>query len=301
MSNLKEKIILIALENALRFKGTANNKAVLNSAMAKIPECRKDFKGTSKTANECAEYINNLSLEEQHKMAEEKNLLIEKKQVKEKKEFPNLEDAHEGKIVMRFAPNPNGPLSLGHCRIALLNWHYVKKYKGKYILRFEDTDPRIKVPLKEAYDWIKRDISYLGIKPDLVYRQSTKFDIYYDLAGKLIEKNHAYVCTCMDKFRELKNKKIACPCRDKPSSIHKERWDKMFSGYKSGEAVLVLKTDIKHKNPAMRDFPIFRIIEEKDNNHPYLENTRVWPLYDFASPVQDHLDGVTPVIRGIDV
>ncbi|RLG14518.1 MAG: glutamate--tRNA ligase [Candidatus Nanohalarchaeota archaeon] len=301
MPNLKEKIILIALENALRFKGTANSKAVLNSAMAKIPECRKDFKGTSKTVNECTDYINNLSFSEQQKMAKEKSLVVEKKQVKEKKEFPDLKDAHEGKVVMRFAPNPNGPLSLGHCRIALLNWHYVKKYRGKYILRFEDTDPRIKVPLKEAYDWIKRDIGYLGVKPGIVYRQSTKFDIYYDLAEKLIEKNHAYVCTCDRlKFSEWKNKKKACPCRSMPSSIHKDRWKKMFSEYEGGEAVLVLKTDIKHKNPAMRDFPIFRIIDEKDNNHPYLKNAKVWPLYDFASPVQDHLDEVTHVIRGID-
>ena len=301
MSNLKEKIILIALENALRFNGTANSKSVLNTAMAKIPECRKDFKGTSQTANECTDYINNLSPKEQQKLAEEKNLSIEKKEVKEKKEFPDLKDAHEGKVVMRFAPNPNGPLSLGHCRIALLNWHYVKKYKGKYILRFEDTDPRIKAPLKEAYDWIEKDISYLRIKPNKTYRQSEKFDVYYDLAGKLIEKNQAYVCTCdKDEFRNLKNKKIACPCRDKPISVNKKRWDKMFSDYKSGEAVLVLKTDIKHKNPAMRDFPIFRIIEEKDNNHPYLKNTRVWPLYDFASPVEDHLDRITHIIRGID-
>ncbi|OYT35132.1 MAG: glutamate--tRNA ligase [Candidatus Aenigmarchaeota archaeon ex4484_52] len=296
-----KRIFLLTLENSLKFKGTASKKAVLNTAMAKIPECRSDFKNTEKQVDLCVNYINNLSYLEQTKLAKQYNIKQEKKQQKQINEFPDLQNAEIGKVVMRFAPNPNGPMSLGHSRIALLNWHYVKKYKGKFILRFEDTDPKIKPPLKQAYDWIKQDIEYLKIKPDEIYRQSEKFDIYYNLALKLIEQGNAYVCICeKEKFRTLKNKKLECPCRNKSLLLHKQRWKMMFCKYRGGEAVLVLKTDIKHKNPAMRDFAIFRIIDTKNLNHPYLKNTTVWPLYDFASPVQDHLDGITHIIRGID-
>ena len=87
-------------------------------------------------------------------------------------------------------------------------------------------------------------------------------EIYYKYAEKLIRNGNAYVCTCSsDKFREFSKKKKDCPCRSFNPKENKERWENMFDSkmFKSGEAVLRFKSDLKHKNPAMRDFPLARI------------------------------------------
>ncbi|MFH1127093.1 MAG: glutamate--tRNA ligase [archaeon] len=285
-----------ALQNAAQHGGKASRSAVLGSVLGSLPEARKDVPATMKIIEEIISEINSMTLVEQQK--EIHALKIDTApQKKEKELLKDLPDVGKS-VVMRFAPNPNGPLSLGHSRQALLNWFYVKRYKGKYILRLDDTDPKIKIPIKEAYDWIVEDLAWLGIKPDLIVRASSRFDIYYDYAEKLIGLGGAYVCTCpQETFRDLKKKAICCPCRDLGQKEQLARWKNMFSGYKEGEAVLRIKTDILHKNPAIRDWPAFRIVEKPQ--HP-LVNYRVWPLYDYASALDDHLLGVTHLIRGID-
>lgn len=100
---------------------------------------------------------------------------------------------HEN-IVLRFAPNPSGPLHIGHSRAAVPNAEYVKRHKGKLILRIEDTDP--KRVYEPAYEMIPEDLEWLGIKADEVIYQSDRFEIYYDYARQLIEKGAAYMCTC---------------------------------------------------------------------------------------------------------
>src|SRR5512137_2930185 len=107
---------------------------------------------------------------------------------------------------MRFAPNPSGPLHLGHARAAVLNDAYVQRYGGKYILRIEDTDPKRVDP--EAYRMVVEDIEWLGLSIHEVVYQSDRFDLYYNYGKELIERGGAYVCTCAnDHFRELKQKK----------------------------------------------------------------------------------------------
>ena len=86
------------------------------------------------------------------------------------KELPNAE---KGKVVLRFAPNPNGPLSLGHARGVTINSEYANLYDGKVVLRFDDTDSKVKPPLKEAYEWIESDYKWLtGKNPDIIIRAS---------------------------------------------------------------------------------------------------------------------------------
>jgi glutamyl-tRNA synthetase len=202
--------------------------------------------------------------------------------------------------VLRFAPNPNGTLTLGHARGVVTNYYLAKKYSGRFILRFDDTDPRTKKPVKEAYAWIPQDCEWLQCPPDEIVTASENIDAYYKYAVTLIEAGHAYVCTCeREAFKTKKNQMIACPHRDKSPPDNKAAWDMMFSSYREGEAVLRIKTDIKHPDPALRDWVAFRIIEDE---HPIVgRRYRVWPMLDFESAIEDHIRGVTHILRGIDL
>lgn len=295
-TKIKDLAEKFALQNAAQHGGKASSSAILGSVLGSFPEARKDVPATMKIIEKVISEINSMTVLEQQKKIDSLNIdtTPQKKEKEALKDLPNV-----GKrLVMRFAPNPNGPLSLGHSRQALLNWFYVKRYNGRYLLRLDDTDPKVKTPIKEAYDWIVEDLAWLGIKPDLIVRASSRFAVYYEYAEKLIEQGGAYICTCpQDTFRDLKKKAIACPCRELDQKEQLTRWKNMFSVYREGEAVLRIKTDIRHKNPAIRDWPAFRIVEKPQ--HPFV-NYRVWPLYDYASALDDHLLGVTHLIRGID-
>ena len=202
-------------------------------------------------------------------------------------------------VVMRFAPNPNGPLTLGHARGVVVNNTLSRKYGGKFILRFDDTDPRIKRPLIEAYDWIIEDMAWLDSEPDEVVIASERISLYYEHAEKLIELGKAYVCEfTRDAFKKLKDAGNECPCRRKADAA--EKWAKMLSGgYEEGEAVLRIKTDTRHPDPAIREWVAFRIIKE---SHPRVaEKYVVWPMLDFQSAIEDHILGLTHVIRGKDL
>lgn len=296
MQKIKDLARKLALKNAAQHDGKASSKAVLGSLLGALPEARKDVPQTIKIIEDIVGNINGMTQEQQQKQISTLKITTTRPK-NEKQPMKDLEGV-EKTVIMRFAPNPNGPLSFGHSRQAILNWHYVKKYKGKFILRLDDTDPKIKTPLEEAYKWIPEDLEWLGIKPDITVRASSRFQIYYDHAEKLITMDAAYVCTCpKDTFAQLKKSATACPCRDLTPEENMARWKKMFKDYQDGEAVLRIKTDIHHKNPAIRDWPAARIVTNP--THP-LVNYRVWPLYDFASAIDDHLLGITHLIRGID-
>ena len=122
--------------------------------------------------------------------------------------------------------------------------------------------------------------------------------IYYDYARQLIEKGAAYMCTCDGAtFKELKDNCQACPCRDNSVEENLELWEK-FNTMKAGDAVLRVKTDIAHKNPAIRDWVAMRLVDE---THPRLGNKfRIYPMMNFSVAVDDHLMGMTHVLRGKD-
>ncbi|MBW6451435.1 MAG: glutamate--tRNA ligase [DPANN group archaeon] len=285
-----------ALLNAIEYSGKANPKALISRVIGEYQEYKSKMKELIPLIEKIVSEINSMSSNEQANEIEKLGVKLKKKPIK--KDLSDLPDAIDGKVIMRFAPNPNGSLSLGHARQLILNWLYSKRYNGKFVLRLDDTDAKIKTPIKEAYKWIEDDAKWLGIIPDVIVKASDRFDIYYDYAKKLIEMDKAYVCTCeAEEFRKLKASAIACKCRVLSSKENLNRWNNMFTTYKEGDAVLRIKTDIKHKNPALRDWPAFRIIDNP--KHPYL-NVKVWPLYDFASSIDDHLLGITHIIRGID-
>lgn len=279
-----------AIKNALDF-GKANKKAVLGKVLAESPEFRKKVGEILPLIEKVVEEVNAApreQLEEEIKRFK----FLEKK--KKRVGLPELKN-HEH-IVLRFAPNPSGPLHLGHSRAAVLNDEYARQYGGKLILRIEDTDPSRVDP--DAYQMIEEDLQWLGVKVHEKIVQSERLDIYYDYCEKLLEMGNAYVCICNpEAFQKYRSEKIACPCRKNSIEENLERYKKMFTSYRAGEAVVRLKTDICMKDPSMRDFPLMRISE---HSHPKIEGRRVYPLMNFAVTVDDHLMGLTHVLRGKD-
>ena len=296
MNDLEEIIYKHALLNAAKHKGSANPGAVMGSIMANEPELRSKAKEIGPMSGKIVGKVNALSPEEQKAEMERLGIEVEDKKPKAKEvDLQELPGTHEN-IVLRFAPNPSGPLHIGHSRAAVPNAEYVKRHNGKLILRIEDTDP--KRVYEPAYEMIPEDLEWLGIKPDEVIYQSDRFEIYYDYARQLIEKGAAYMCTCDGAtFKELKDNCKPCPCRDNSVEENLELWDK-FDTMDAGEAVLRVKTDINHKNPAIRDWVAMRIVDEE---HPRLGTKyRLYPMMNFSVAVDDHLLGLTHVLRGKD-
>jgi len=206
-----------------------------------------------------------------------------------------------GQVVTRFAPNPDCMIHLGNARAIILCDEYAKIYRGSFRLRFEDTDPRLKRSALPFYDAIREDLKWLGCKWDMEAIQSDRLPIYYEYTEKLLTNGGAYVCTCTsEKFRKLALAKKTCPCRDLLPSEQLARWRGMLDGtYREGKAVVRIKTDLNHPNPAVRDWPALRIINPKRYPHPRVGSKyRVWPLYNFSAGIDDHLMGITHIIRG---
>ncbi|MBW2982154.1 glutamate--tRNA ligase [Candidatus Woesearchaeota archaeon] len=297
--DIKEKIRKYALQNAVKFNGKANPGAVIGKLLAEDPNLKSKIKDLSRDIQDIIKEISNLSVKEQEaELKRSAPELLEKKKVEKKHELPELKNAKKGKVVMRFAPSPSGPMHLGHAFAISLSSEYCRKYQGQLILRIEDTNPEnIYEPayklLAEDGKWItKNNISKVMI-------QSDRLGYYYDYAEKLVNMGKAYVCTCnTDEFRTLIFKKQACPCRNLKKKEQELRFAKMFAEYKPGEAVLRIKTDIEHPNPAMRDFPLMRINEHE---HPRTgTKQRVWPLMNLAVFVDDVESGMTHIIRAKD-
>ncbi|WP_295115794.1 glutamate--tRNA ligase [uncultured Methanobrevibacter sp.] len=296
MNDLEEIVYKHALLNAAKHKGSANPGAVMGSIMSNEPELRSKAKEIGPLAGKIVAKVNALSPEEQSSEMEKYGVEVQEKKHKAKEVgLQELPGTHEN-IVLRFAPNPSGPLHIGHSRAAVPNAEYVKRHNGKLILRIEDTDP--KRVFEPAYEMIPEDLEWLGIDPDEIIYQSDRFDIYYDYARQLIEKGAAYMCTCDGfTFKELKDNCKPCPCRDNTVEENLELWEK-FDTMKAGEAVLRVKTDIAHKNPAIRDWVAMRLVDE---THPRLGNKyRIYPMMNFSVAVDDHLMGLTHVLRGKD-
>lgn len=287
-----------ALQNAVGYEGKASIGAVLGKVMAENPDLRSRAKEVSVIASKIVSEINGMPADEQRRRLETiaPELLVRESRPKDLN-LPNLDDV-KGEVRMRVAPNPSGPLHLGHSRMAILNDEYVKRYGGICYNRFEDTDPARIDP--SGYDTIPADLEWLGVKIHKTIIQSDRFESYYEVSKRLLEQGEAYVCECRpDHWRELKNGKKACPHREQELSQQLSRWDKMFDGsYGPEEASLMVKTDLSHPNPALRDFVALRIDETP---HPRTGTRyRVYPLMNLAVAVDDHELDLTHVLRGKD-
>ena len=293
---MKDVILKYALQNALKYNGKANAGAVIGKVLSENPALKKEIAKLGKEIQQIVKEVNSMPVEKQkdklEKLAPE---LLEEKKHEKKRVLHELENAEEGKVLMRFEPSPSGPLHIGHAFTLGLNSEYCRMYNGKLILRIADTNPEN--IYEKAYELIPIDAKWVtknNVKE--IYHQSDRLKIYYKYAEELIKKGYAYVCTCKpEDFKEAMIKQLPCLCRDIDEKENLKRWKKMFSGYKEGQAVVRIKTNLNDKNPAMRDWPALRIKEAA--HHRQKKKFRVWPLLNFAVAIDDHLMSVTHTIR----
>ena len=305
MSTSEEKEIIrkLTLLNAINYNGKARFEPVLSKLLTEKSNLRARVREIAPIVAEIVEAVNKLSLEEQEREVKGKwpEALVRKKVEAEKKlpPLPNVEKYKQ--VTTRFSPNPDCVLHLGSARAIILCYRYAKMYNGLFYLRFEDTDPKLKRPQLSFYDLIREDLEWLGCKWDAEFIQSERLPIYYEYVEKLLADENAYICTCKSSdFRKMALVKQTCPCRDLPANEQLSRWRKMLDGiYREGGAVVRIKTDLDHPNPAVREWPALRIIDTEIYPHPRVGTKyRVWPLYNFACGIDDHLLGITHIIRG---
>ncbi|MAU85027.1 MAG: glutamate--tRNA ligase [Euryarchaeota archaeon] len=296
-----------ALQNAVEYNGSGKSGSVLGRLLSEFPDLRGKAKELvpmiSKQVDESNMLANNHGLDHVREILEETNPeALNREKQKKRVGLPDLDVIDGKKVILRFAPNPNGPLSIGHSRGVVINSEFAKKYSGKVILRFDDTDTKVKPPLNSAYSMIEEEFEWIsGMKPDLVIRASSRMDAYLDSAEEMISQGICYVCRCSaSEFKELRDSKEACKCRGKKTEESIKDWEMMLSGgIGEGGAVVRVKTDLELPNPALRDWPALRI---QHNTHPIVgDRYKVWPLLDFQSAVEDRLQGVTHIVRGKDL
>ena len=302
-STVDEAIRKAAVLNAIRHDGKADPGAVLGNLLGENPTLKQRVRELMPTVQQAVKDVNSTPLTELSVEASEKwptDLTREKSE--EARKLPPLPNAAKYQtIVTRIAPNPDFALQLGNARAAILSHDYARMYKGKFIVRFEDTDLRLKKAQLQYYDIIREDLKWLGCRWDEECIQSDRLPNYYQVAETLLNKDAAYVCECKpEQWKTLVTAKKACPDRELGPKVQIQRWQKMMNGgYGEGEAVFRVKTDLSHANPAVRDWPGFRIVDVNKTPHPRVGSRfRVWPLYNMASGVDDHELGITHVLRG---
>jgi glutamyl-tRNA synthetase len=296
-----------ALLNAVKYDSDADVGAVMGPLMGENPDFRPHGDEIPGVVGGVVARVNDLPTAEKRErleeLAPEELAEMEAEDEGDDRVLPDLPNVEAyDEVRMRAAPNPNGPWHIGHARMPAVIGTYKDIYDGSFVVRFDDTDPETKRPDLDAYDAILEDIDYLGFEPDEVITASDRVETYYDHAREVIEMGGAYTCSCSgEAFSELKNAAEPCPHRDKDVETAREEFEAMVAGeYASGEMVLRVKTDIEHKNPALRDWVAFRMVDTP-HPRPEAEAYRCWPMLDFQSAVDDHLTGVTHIIRGIDL
>lgn len=296
-----------AMQNAVEYNGAGQAGSVLGRLLGERADLRsraRDLKSLVEAevaaANEMAS-TNGVEAVREALAATNPEALERQKQEKRTGLKP-LPNATQGEVILRFAPNPNGPLTIGHARGVATNSEYARMYEGKVVLRFDDTDTRVKPPMPEAYGWIEAEYEWLAGRPaDIIIRASERMPIYLDHATKLLEGGFGYICRCSAAdFKALRDASQACPCRTRSIETNLSDWSAMNDGsLAEGEAVVRVKTDLDLPNPALRDWPALRI---QHTPHPMVGETyKVWPLLDFQSAIEDHLQGVTHIVRGKDL
>ncbi len=298
---MDQLILKHALINAIQHDGKAEAGAILGKLIAEDPRVKERIREVMLEIQEVVKMVNSLPLEEQQRRFREMGVEMPKK--REKEGLPELADAQRHKqIVMRLAPYPSGPLHIGNARMVILNDEYVKRYKGKLLLVFDDTiGSEDKFIIPEAYDLIPEGLRWLGVEWHETYYKSDRLEEFYRAAEELIGRGLAYLCECnSEKLRADRVSGTECEHRRQSVEENLKKWKDMLSGkYREGAVTVRLKTDMKDPNPAFRDRVLLRVVERA---HPRVgRRYRVWPMLEFSWAVDDHLLGVTHILRGKDL
>ncbi len=209
----------------------------------------------------------------------------------------DLESQKNGdKVYTRFPPEPNGYLHIGHAKAICINFGTAEKYGGMCNLRYDDTNP-----VKEDVEYvsaIEEDIRWLGFKWDKLLWASNYFDKMYQAAVELIQKGKAYVCSLnAEQIKEyrgtLKEPGKESPCRNQSVEENLRLFEEMKEGkFADGERVLRAKIDMASPNINMRDPVIYRIAHNPPH-HNTGDKWCIYPMYDFAHPIEDAIEGIT--------
>ena len=208
----------------------------------------------------------------------------------------DLEEGKYEKIVTRFPPEPNGYLHIGHAKSILLNYGLAQEYHGQFNLRFDDTNPTKEKT--EFVDSILADVKWLGADfEDRLFFASNYFDQMYEAAVKLIKKGKAFVCDLSaDEIREYRGTLTEpgknSPYRDRSIEENLTLFERMKNGeFEDGSKVLRAKIDMAAPNINMRDPVIYRVAHM--HHHNTGDKWCIYPMYDFAHPIEDAIEGVT--------
>ena len=206
------------------------------------------------------------------------------------------------RIHTRFPPEPNGYLHIGSAKAIWINYSTAKKYNGLFNLRYDDTNP-----VKEDDEYVRsieEDLRWLGADPDSIFYGSDYFDKCYEFAVKLIKDGKAYVCDLSaDEMREYRGT-LTKPGKDSPyrnRSVEEnlDLFERMKNGeFADGTHTLRAKIDMASPNMNMRDPAIYRILHT--HHHRQGDKWCIYPLYDFAHPIQDALEGITHSLCSIE-
>ncbi|XP_037650125.1 bifunctional glutamate/proline--tRNA ligase isoform X1 [Sebastes umbrosus] len=209
--------------------------------------------------------------------------------------FAELPGAEMGKVVVRFPPEASGYLHIGHAKAALLNQHYQVTFKGKLIMRFDDTNPE-----KEKEDFEKvilEDVAMLQIHPDQFTYTSDHFLTIMRFGEQLLSEGKAYIDnTPPEQMKQEREQRTESKNRNNTVEQNMKMWTEMKAGTESGQTCCMrAKIDMNSNNGCLRDPTLYRC---KNTPHPRTGTThKVYPTYDFACPIVDSLEGVTHALR----
>ncbi|MDE1870950.1 MAG: glutamate--tRNA ligase [Candidatus Micrarchaeota archaeon] len=297
---LKKEIISelrkYAIKNAMDY-GKARVENVLAKVARSVP--KESVNELKLEAKRVVDEINSLSKEElgrEYSAYEaEFERQYEMKVEATSKPRMELDGAARGSFSTRFAPEPSGYLHIGHASAAFLAKEFARIYDGKAFLYFDDTNPEKEK--QEFVDAAKSDLEWLGIKFDKEYYASDNMEAIYECARKLIKLGKAYACECAgETIKSDRFEGKECAHRNAGPEENSEKFESMLQNrYDEERIVLRIKGDMKSQNTALRDPTIMRV---KKHAH-YRQGTKyvVWPTYDFNTPINDSMFGVTDAIR----
>jgi glutamyl-tRNA synthetase len=271
--------------------GKANPGSIIGKVIGEYPDAKNDVKAAMKKINAEISRASKLGPEELE--AEMSGFEYAVKEEKEK--TISIPNAEKGKVVTRFPPEPSGYPHIGHAKAAWLDFESARVNEGYMVLRFDDTNPE-----KESEEFVgalEEGLKWLGVEWGKKTFTSDHMAQIYDAAETLIRNGRAYVCTApQEEIREARTSGKATADRGLSNEENLARWNAMLEGkYGPGEAILLFKGDLSADNTTLRDPALARII----TTHHFRQHSKyvVWPGYDLAVVVMDHLEGITHSMR----
>ena len=283
-----------SLLNAIQHNGKSELGAVINKMIAEDSTLKSDIKQLISEIKPILNQINSMSQNEQIKNFQ-KDFPNTKTSTKKDEKFslPDLPNfATYEQIITRFSPNPNGYLHIGHVKAFRLNARYADQHSGKFLLRFDDTNPNA---VDDAfYKIIEDNLAWMGFKFDKISYSSDYLPQIYEITKKMLIDNYLYICDCAPEIIKT-NRLKKQECEHRNTVNNSKKIEKFFSSPELSNIIIRFKGDMNSDNTAMRDPTMMRII---NSPHPRKGTEyRIWPTYDLTAPIIDCLEKVTHVLR----